>query len=165
MSVVAVRVYDKKIEIASDSIAVLYNTSVTDKFSKLEQINGMIIGGVGLIEELSLLYFFAESHKPISCASSDVLNFFVEFAEWKNVRTKKFSIENSYIFIYDGLVYFVSNFLIQEITDFFAIGAGEDHAWTALYLKHSVEDAVGIACKLCPFCSEPVVKIVVKKVA
>jgi len=52
---------------------------------------------------------------------------------------------------------------INEIKDFAAIGAGEDFANAALYLGHSPEEAVKVACELCCFVSEPIVKYKMKR--
>ena len=49
MSVVAVKRYEDRIEFAADSIAVRGATKTTNNFSKLETINGLVVGGVGSI--------------------------------------------------------------------------------------------------------------------
>jgi hypothetical protein len=52
---------------------------------------------------------------------------------------------------------------INEIKDFAAVGAGEDFANAALYLGHSPEEAVKVACELCCFVSEPIIKYKMKR--
>ena len=163
MSVVAVKVYEDKIEIASDSITLFGNLTIVDKFTKLDKVNSMIIGFVGYLEEGSLMRHYASTRKPKSNRESDILDFMVEFAEWKQSKTKTFSLSNCYIIVYEKKVFYTQDFLVSEISDFFAIGAGQDFATTALYLNHSAVEAVGITCQLCNDCALPVNKFVVKK--
>lgn len=163
MSIVACKIFDDRIEIGADSITVLGWTQTMDKFSKLETVNGMVIGGVGLAEENALLFNFASTHKPKTPTEDGVLNFIVEFAEWKKKLTEKFKLENEFIIVVDGKAFTTERFLIREIKDFYAIGAGMDYALTALYLGHSVKTSIEIACKLCVYCEEPIHIMEVKK--
>jgi len=158
MSVVVVKVQPNKIEIAADSITVRGWTQSKDsnKFSKLVKINDLFIGSVGFAEESSLLWVFCATRKPESPTEAAVINFFSEFAEWKNKKTGKSSIENDYIVVIDHHVFQVERFFIQEITDFMAIGAGRDFALAAMHLGHDVRKAVEVACELSVYCEAPV---------
>lgn len=158
MSVVVVRVQSDKIEIAADSISVRGWTQSKDsnKFSKLVKINDLFLGSAGLAEESSLLQIFCGTRKPESATEAAVINFFSEFAEWKDKKTGKFIIENSYLMVVDRHVFQIERFFVQEITDFMAIGAGRDFALAALYLGHNVRKAVEVACELSVYCEAPV---------
>lgn len=164
MSVIAGKVYNDKIIIAADSILVKGWSKRTGNFSKLAEINDMIIGGTGTAEEMSLFFRFAQTHKPESATEKDILAFATEFASWKqtNYNSNSF-LRNTYLIAYDGHLFEIENMFIYEIKDFAAIGAGEDYANAALYLGHSPEEAVEVACKLCCFVSEPVVKYKMKR--
>lgn len=157
MSVVAVKVEKEKIYFAADSIAVSGYTKTTDNFTKLEKINDMIIGGVGCAEEISLLFMFAQTHKPLSADEKPIVEFFFEFYKWKNELGLGFSSQNVYLFGYGGKCFYAENMLIKEIKTYHAIGAGMDYALAALYLEHTPKEAVKVACKLCCYVSEPIV--------
>jgi ATP-dependent protease HslVU (ClpYQ) peptidase subunit len=158
MSIVCCKLSEKEIKVAADSISVYGYTQekAKDKYSKLCEINGMIIGSVGLCEESSMLQIFASTRKPASPIESEILNFIAEFAEWKKKRTEKYTIENDYLIAFDGRIFKVSSFFIKEILKYEAIGAGRDYALSTLYLGHDVEKAVEVACELSIYCEKPV---------
>ena len=165
MSVISCKVYKDKIEIASDSIIVkgyTQNKSI-NSFAKLFEINDMVIGSVGTTEESSLLKIFCSTRKPASASETDILLFLSEFAEWKRNKTGNYNIDNNYIFIFNGKVFCVESFFIEEITDYMAIGAGRDYALTALYLGSDVIESVKVACELSIYCEEPITKKTVKR--
>jgi ATP-dependent protease HslVU (ClpYQ) peptidase subunit len=164
MSVIAGKVYNDKIVIAADSIVVKGWSKRTGNFAKLLEINNMIIGGTGSAEELSLFFRFAQTHKPESATEKDILVFATEFANWKQTNYNNNSfLKNTYLIAYDGHLFEIANMFINEIKDFAAIGAGEDFANAALYLGHSPEEAVKVACELCCFVSEPIIKYKMKR--
>ena len=164
MSVIAGKVYNDKVVIAADSIVVKGWSKRTGNFAKLLEINDMIIGGTGSAEELSLFFRFAQTHKPESATEKDVLAFATEFANWKQTNYNNSSfLKNTYLIAYDGHLFEIANMFINEIKDFAAIGAGEDFANAALYLGHSPEEAVKVACELCCFVSEPIIKYKMKR--
>ncbi len=158
MSIVCCKILDDRIEIASDSITV--RGWVQDKgrnnMAKLCDVNGMIIGGIGMAAETSLLQIFCMTHKPASSSESDIVTLFVEFAEWKKQKTDKYEMENTYIFIFDGLAFYIQSFFVNKITTYEAIGAGQEFALAALYLGHGVEQAAETACELSIMCEKPI---------
>jgi len=92
------------------------------------------------------------------------LAFATEFASWKqtNYNNNTF-LRNTYLIAYNGHLFEIDNMFVYEIKDFSAIGAGEDFANAALYLGHSPEEAVKVACELCCFVSEPIIKYKMKR--
>ena len=46
---------------------------------------------------------------------------------------------------------------VAEVTDFYAIGYGHQYSEAALYLGHSPQEAVKVACDLCCFVDGPIV--------
>lgn len=159
MSIVAVKVTDNKIEIASDSILVVgwTQTKSTNTFSKLVRVNGMILGSVGSAKEASLLQLYCSTRKPENITELGILNFISEFSEWKNSKVGDYGISDSHFIIVDSKAFLVEGFFVQEIKDYYAIGAGMDYALSALYLGHNVIDSVKVACELSAFCELPVV--------
>lgn len=164
MSVVCAKVYDDRIEVASDSIVVWGWTKDTRTgFSKLSSVNGMVIGACGACDELSFMYHFCKTRKPESATERDVLSFFVDFSSWKRDKYGSSEINNTYIFVFDAKVFRVEGFFVIEVTDSTAIGAGEDFAKAALYLGHSPREAVKVSCELSCLVSEPIIEEVVIK--
>ncbi len=167
MSVVAVRISMDKIEIASDSITVRGWTQ--DKghnhgFAKLSKVQDMYIGFTGFAEEGCLFQVFCETHKPDQSLSENaIINFMSEFANWKNGKTGKFSIENDYIMVVNNRVFVIEGFLVREVATYEAIGAGRDYALAVLHLDHSAEKAVTVASELSVYCEKPVRVFVVEK--
>ena len=159
MSVVACRVTSEKIEIASDSISVRGWTQSrnANRLSKLKQVNGMIVGGVGSAEEVSLFFLFCSTHKPERADESGLLFFMSEFSSWKKGRTESGKINNSYIIVIEGKAFHVDEYMIDEILQYEAIGAGMDFALAAMYLGNSAERAVDVACELSILCEPPIV--------
>lgn len=158
MSVVACKVSEKKIEIASDSIKVYgWTKNKSDnEHSKLVHTNGIIVGSTGLCEESGLFKIFCSTRTPKSSTSEDIMLFMSEFAEWKKQKINKFSIENDYIILYGKNAFYVNGFFVEEILTFEAIGAGRDYALSALLLGNTPRRAVEVACDLSIYCSEPI---------
>jgi ATP-dependent protease HslVU (ClpYQ) peptidase subunit len=160
MSIVCCKILDDKIEVASDSITVRGSTQSRGQnaqYVKLLQVNNIIIGGIGLGEEISLIYIFCQTHQPKDATPDSILTFLAEFSEWKNDRIDNSSIENNYILIYQEKAFVIYNYQVVEITEYEAIGAGMDFALAALHLGHDVKSAVEIACELSIYCEKPVV--------
>lgn len=163
MSVVCVKKYDDKIVFAADSIAVINDTKLQmANLTKLEQINNMIVGGAGSSEELNLLFLFSQTHSPLSATEKDIMTFFYEFYKWKVELELPFASENEYIIGYNKKAFFIQGLLVNEVLDYHAIGAGMDYALAALYLGHSPEDAVKVACDLNCYVAEPIVTKTIK---
>ena len=167
MSIVACKVSEKEIEISSDSICVRGYTQEKSgermKFSKLVQINNMIIGGVGLSAENGLMQLFAATHQPLSPTEDALLSFIAEFSEWKKKRTEKHDIENNFIIAFSGHAFRLDGFSIKEILTYDSIGSGKDFALAALYLGHDTIKAVETACELSIYCEKPIITFRSKK--
>lgn len=161
MSVVCAKIYENKIEIAADSIRISAGTVVgMHGGSKLFQENGMTIGGCGKSAETALMRSYIKSHKPENSSEMDILRFVVEFAKWKGDYCNDKGVENNYLMIYDGKLFFLEGLSVREIKDFYAIGAGMDFAFAALHLGHTPREAVKVACDLSCLVSEPIIEFV-----
>ena len=159
MSVVAVRVYDNKIEVSADSIIVCGDRKELfyGNHTKLNHINDMIIGTSGTCEEGGLMWMYAKNHRPISATDRDVLEFFVEFVNWKQSKSSSSNLNNSYILVFDGKVFHIQNYCVLEVDKYTAIGAGADYALASLYLENSAEKSVKVACDLSCYVAEPII--------
>lgn len=164
MSVVAVKVYKDKIQIAADSAMFYCDTKRTDcTLGKLSKVNNMVIGFVGRTEEGSLMMHYADTHKPLNSNNKDVLSFIIEFSQWKSNITGSSNIENEYIIIYDGKAFYVDGMLVFEVDNYRAIGAGMDFANAAMYLGHTPNEAVKVACELSCWVAGPIVEFEEKR--
>lgn len=157
MSVVAVKVDEEKIEVAADSICIRdWQSMRTDQMCKLMDINQMMIGGVGLAQDNSLMFRFAQTHMPESSTEKDILAFMVEFMAWRKTYTSS-ALENSYVLVFDNRAWRIDEMLICEVTNYDAIGAGRDFANAVMHLGHSAQEAVKVACELSCYVAEPIV--------
>ena len=158
MSIVACRILEDGYEIAADSISVRGSTQTKNNInrSKLVEVNNMVIGSVGFAEESSLLQLFAKTHQPSGATEEGMLEFWNEFSEWKKKRTDRSNIENSYFIGVDGIVFYISHWLIASVSSYEAIGAGMDFALAALHLGHDAEAAVATAIELSIYCEAPI---------
>ncbi len=159
MSIVAVRKYKTKIMMACDSQTTLYGimkdkTEKVKTRSKILDSNGMLIGIVGLVRDSSYMQIFMKSHRPAAATEDSVLDFMVEFTEWSRKKDNKFELESNYIIVYKNKVFFVEEgLLVDEVSEFNAIGSGCFYALTALHLGKGVKEAVEIAKELDIYCS------------
>ena len=156
MSIVACKVHDDKIVVGSDSILVRGWTK--DKFAKLQEVNDLVIGGVGLAEDIALLMLFCSTRRPALPANqTTMLNFWVEFLDWRKGRLDKYGMDTAeFIIIFGKKVFRIHGLFIMEIEDFDAIGAGMEYALTALHLDKDIPEAIEIACELSVYCERPV---------
>ena len=160
MSVVACRVTDDKIEIASDSIIVrstMQSKGNNINTVKLFKVNDMIIGYVGYAEDGSLMRLFSVNHKPKQSNEEGILEFIVEYEEWKDKKGFTKSNDSEYIIVYDGKAWGVSNYYVRKIVTYDAIGAGRDYALAVLHLGKGVKDAVDVATELSIYCEKPII--------
>lgn len=163
MSVVAVKVTDKKITIGADSIIVSGWTQEKDKMAKLFETNDLVVGDVGDAQEGALFYLFCKTRKPKEASVDAILEFLSEFQDWMNKKIDNNEIKNQYIMIFDKKVFMIEGFYIKEVKDYTAIGAGMDFALAALYLGKSVKESIKAACHLSVYCEEPINVIEIEK--
>ena len=159
MTVIVCKINKDGYEIASDSITIrdwTQSKSNNTTFSKLFEINNLVIGSTGTMMEVSLFKLFCITHRPSTANETAILEFLSEFSEWKNKKIGEKGIENSYFLGIDGSVFGIEEWLVEEIITYSAIGAGMDFALSALYLGHSVDKAVQTAIELSIYCEGPI---------
>jgi ATP-dependent protease HslVU (ClpYQ) peptidase subunit len=156
MSVVAVKVTEKNITIGADSIIAFGWTQEKDRLAKLEEVNGMVIGSVGMAQEGALFRVFCRTRKPREATDEAIVDFMSEFQDWLNNKIGETKIENGYILVVGGKAFNVEGFYVKEVTDYSAIGAGMDFALASLYLGNSVKESIKASCHLSVYCEEPI---------
>lgn len=165
MTVVAARKTPEAIIFAADTLisdGFSKGTSSDLIFAKLFEQNGMVIGTTGDCFEGTLMELFSRNHKPDSATRLGVIDFLVEFREWTRKKESGYSPKNGFLIAFGNKLFSVFQGLeVYEVQEFDAIGAGKDFAKAALHLGHTPREAVGVACKLSLYCSEPITEITV----
>src|SRR3989344_5080281 len=159
MSIVAIRKIGKsKFEIASDSIRIAgWFSQEKDKDGKLWRIGNMIMGTAGSCSVGSLLREYLENHQPKTNTEHGWVSLMADFAKYVgSLDSSLKASENEFLVIWKGRAFFIHNFYVLEIKDYYAIGAGRDFAFATLYLNNDVKKAVEVACELSTFCEKPV---------
>ncbi len=165
MTVGAVKIYEDKIEIGCDTQATYgsINQSSLINVSKMIEKNGMIFISSGTLREINLMRLFC-NHNIISKADEEeILDFMYKFMEFKQDYGLPFELENSYILVIGDKVFSIIQGEVVEVKNYLTIGNGGDLALSALYLGHSVKEALQVACDLNIYCCEPIQVINIKK--
>ena len=166
MSIVCCKVYDDRIEMASDSIGVrgwTQNRGENIIYSKLTKINDILVGSVGTMEEGVLLQIYLKTRKPKDATEDSIIEFLSEFSSWKKKRTDNPGFDGSHMLSFGGKAFTIHNYCVGEIKTYDSIGAGMDYALSALYLGTDVKKAVETACELSVYCEKPIVHYVINK--
>lgn len=154
MSVVVAKVEGNKITVSSDSgcyqgWGIIPTRNM--KTSKLEKVNGTILGGVGSAEETQLFFDYMKTHVIDVVDREHIRRFLKEFQDYKVELGLPKELNNSYILATKGQSFAIDGMFVSEITTFWAIGAGQDYANGALYMGATAEQAVEAARALCAF--------------
>lgn len=164
MSVVACKVHPDRIELAADSILVSGWSQRTDgKMTKLAKVRDVVVGSSGLASDVGLMQLYLRTTRPKFADVDCVLEFVGEFADWKRKRTGDATNQNQYILAFDGKAFVTQEYFVDEVENYYAIGAGQDFATAALYLGRSAVAAVQAAVALSPYCEFPIVTQTVRK--
>ena len=159
MSEVAARIYEDRIEIAADSIITRGDNKLNgaeNKRPKLFEINGMIVGIVGDGEDISLFRYYLKEHPIEEFDEYGITEFLLDFKKWKKDVYPDDDTLSRFIIGYEGKCYSSDGISAFRIDDYFAIGAGDDHALGALHAGASPQEAVKAACDLCIYACEPI---------
>lgn len=154
MSVVVAKVAEKYITIAADSGCYQGKGIIPSKnmnISKMEKINGMILGGVGIAEENQLFFDYMKTHVLDVVDPEHIRAFIKEFQHYKEELGLSKNLENEYLLAAKGRCYNFQGMFVAEVHDSWAIGAGGNYANGALYMGATAEKAVEAAIALCAF--------------
>jgi len=124
--------------------------------SKIFKANGVVVGGVGRVSDLSLLNVFLKTHKPKDVSSGAILDLMVEFMEWCKKKDSTYKMESDFIFAFKNNAFQVCGGLdVSCIKDFWAIGSGMFVALGVMEGKGSMKQALEAATKYDLFSSLP----------
>ena len=166
MSVVVAKVNDKYISMAADSGCYCGGGIIPAKnmnISKMEKINGMILGGVGLAEENQLFFDYMKTHILDVVDPEHIRAFVKEFIAYKADLGLPNKLENEYLLAAKGKCYNVQGMFVAEVTTSWAIGAGANYANGALYMGATPCVAVEAAIALCAFVDGKVHEEIIEK--
>ncbi len=117
----------------------------------------MIMGTAGSCSIGALLREYLENHQPKTNTEHGWVALIADFAKYASgIDSNLKAADNEFLVIWRGRSFFIHNFYVLEVKDFYAIGAGRDFAFAALYLKNDVKKAIEIACELSTFCEKPI---------
>ena len=166
MSVVVATVDSNKITIAADSGCYMgWNITPTKNvdITKLERVNDIVLGGVGLAEENQLFFDYMKTHILDVVDPEHIRIFLKEFSAYKAELGLCKSVENSYLLAAKGKCYYINGMFVCEVLSSWAIGAGASYANGALYMNASAEEAVRAAIALCAFVDGKVISYTMGK--
>lgn len=159
MSVIAVKRYEDRIEIAADSILMgnQYNETERIKFSKIFQINNIVMACAGSAQDCLFLRAYCKDHKPPSADTDGVFTFLLNYLKYATERFDGYEMEVDGIMIYEGHIFSFSDLETFEVADYYAGGVGRNFALTTLHLGFDPIKAVEVACEMLTTCVLPVV--------
>lgn len=167
MSVVAVKLNKDTIEISADNQVSyggnkLYGEDRGKHPAKIFKTNDIIFGTAGYTSVASMFRLFCETRKPESATELGILNFLSEFDDWGKSKDNSFKLENNFIIIFENKVFSTSEFEVNSIESYSAIGSGMFLALGAMYMGADTKKAVDVAKKYDLYCGGDTVSLSIK---
>lgn len=165
MSVVAIKVYDDKIVIGADTQSTRANKIKLNSTKLLKVNDNLTFGHCGNLRDTELFYAFAKEnnineHNQVT----DIYDFLLKYKQYLYSKIGTYEEIGEFIIVNNGKAFrSINNIQVEEITDFDAIGSGDDIALTALYLGKTVEEAIEITTKLDLYCALPMLVFTINK--
>jgi len=163
MSVVAVKVYDDRIEMAADSQTNVGSyRSASARTGKIIEGIDCIIGIAGSRSCSLLAKQYFEGHPILPLTTSNKAGKltlkFDEFRQWaKNEFNYDIYDKCHYLIVTDCHAFIIYETAAEEITDYVAIGCAHYLAEVGLMLGHNVKDSVAATCEMSNDCGFPVI--------
>lgn len=158
--------HNDHIELVADSqisVGAMRWGGIKNRSGKIFEVNDMIVGGSGVLSEITLLHMFAKTHSIGEGGLDKVMEWMLEFSDWAKKKANIDSLTNTYLIGHRSGLYNVNEITPELIDTYEAIGSGWKYAYTALHLQHSAERAVEIACELDNFSGDPITRLTLKK--
>lgn len=164
MTCIAIKKTKKGFEIACDSQTTWGNYKVPKKVTqdsaikqsgKIFEINGMTIGCAGDVGNITMLQVFSKTHVPKTNDRDSLLEWFIEFKDWLNAKTKvpHNDVGVSIIIIHKKKAFVVHDWLsASEVGEYDAIGSGMFLALGAFEMGASAKEAIEVAIKHDLYC-------------
>lgn len=151
MTIIVAKKEKNEIIISSDS-QVSWGRNKTLDGNKIFEVNGLFFATSGLLSESNLLKNFSQTHKPKYANEDAVLEFFAEFAEYKQKFVSTKELENHNFLVFEKRIFSIIEIDVKEIETFSALGSGMFLALGALELGATTEKAVDVAKKYDLYC-------------
>lgn len=151
MTVLAVKHYGNRIEIATDSGGFLGSSGVkNENTQKLYEVNDIIYCASGIAGESNLFELYCSTQKPEGNRKLDIVRFFANFSKWMRSEFNKTPdvrdvLYNNYFFFYEKKLFHVwGNLDCYEIEEgkFASNGTGLVEANVAMFLGQSPRQAI-----------------------
>jgi hypothetical protein len=169
MSVIAVRKYKDRIEIASDTqVTIDWDSKEKNSFAKLGRLSpDLVVGCCGDAGLFVLLREYCKTNTLRFSGESAIIEFFTKFhkyAKSEHMDASDYNVNtNTFVLIHGHTIYVVGGYYVRKINNYYATGSGGIAAFVALDLGSSVTKAVQVACKHSIHCGLPVKHIIVRK--
>lgn len=172
MSVIAAKVYNDRIEIASDS-QVTYDkfkrTTTGESLKKLFKIqyspdDCLIVGITGSTDGCCLFREFCNiKGAPEKAEILSIINFLKEFRDWRTEIAGETDEELFSIIVFQNKAFLIEGFSVSEIHTYSASGSGMEYAFVALDCGVSPEEAVQAAINHNTYCCGPIISYTYEK--
>lgn len=152
MTVLALKHYEDRIEIATDS-GIFYGDYEKENncIKILHPQDDIHFASCGPMSEGNLFELYSMTRKPEINNRHGILKYFGDFLQWKKKLTDNFKHEGDYFFIFGQKPYQIWRGLnIEDIEEgeFRTLGAGMQEAKCAMYLGKSPKEAVELCLEL-----------------
>jgi len=160
MTIIAAKKYHDRIEIASDGRSMSNQLIIEDEVEKITEkigaYNDILIGASGHAEICEFFKYFCLGQQ-FDVGSLSIAIYFDFLAEFHRHMGVSYNDENVYletIFIQktNGIIFKSEGCFCHEVSDFCAIGRGEEIALGALNMNATPKEAVKIVCKYISTC-------------
>ena len=168
MTVLALKNYEDKIEIAADS-GTFYGQDGAKENGSIKIVSpkeNFHFAATGWVSEKNLFELFCLKNEPEANTRHAILRYFSDFIHWKKQFTDKLEQNCHYFIIYETLCYQIQGgFDIESIPtgSFRALGAGMQEAKCAMYLGRSPYEAVELCLKLNAWTSGEIQQLTITK--
>ncbi len=169
MSIVACKITKDKITMAADTQMTCGDFKHPSlAFKKIVKIGDVVIGSTGTCSEVQLLHGYIKDN-GIPATIKELQIFFSNFHKYRNsindkiCKNEEKNTDCHHLIVINDKVFFTNDCYIDEVKEFFSIGAGDAHSDAVLAMGGTVKDAVKMACRFSIYCGLPLQYIEIKK--
>uniref|UniRef100_A0A6H1ZGZ9 Proteasome endopeptidase complex n=1 Tax=viral metagenome TaxID=1070528 RepID=A0A6H1ZGZ9_9ZZZZ len=163
MSIIACRVTKDKIYLAADT-QLTRGSDIRPgvKYKKIRNVKGLVIAAVGTCTEVDLFTKYVKENE-FPYRKRDIVTFMADFYAHRDTVNAKLIPKGdddvssgTFIIVFNGNAYSISDLFVAKINDLYAIGSGEPYALGAMEFGATVQEAIEITCKYSTDCSVPI---------